>query len=383
MKNKIPKRIGIDARLFGTAQATGIGTYTEELISNLVKFDDFNQYVAFVLPEVAETFPFYAKNLKKWPVPYKHYTYSEQLLYPSVLKKARLDLIHYTNFNTPVFFTQVKSVVTVHDLTLWFFPGRKQKSWLRRVVYRQVMRQSCENATRIIAVSKGTKTDIVKYLGINADKIDVIYESAPKRYRDKVEPKRLEAIKAKHNISRPYFLYVGEWRPHKNLVRLIRAFATFKRQYQLDYQLVLVGKLDPFAPEIPETIKQLGLQDDVITTGYVADQDLPYFYAGAFAFIFPSLYEGFGIPPLEAMAAGVPVISSNASVMPEILGDAALFFNPKSLEDIAQAMYKLATTFRLQKELKDKGFQQIKKYSYTKMVKETLNTYRKALGEDI
>ena len=381
MKDKDTKRIGIDARLFGTAQATGIGTYTEELIANLISFDTHNQYVVFVLPEVATTFPFYAKNLKKWPVNYKHYTYSEQLFFPSVLKKAKLDLIHYTNFNTPVLFNMQKNVVTVHDLTLWFFPGRKQKSWLRRTVYRHVIRKSCENATRIIAVSKGTKADIIKYLDIKKEKIDVVYESAPKRYRETIDKKRLEMVKGKYNISRPYFLYVGEQRPHKNLVRLIRAFATFKRQYQLDYQLVLVGKIDSNAPEIPETIKHLGLQDDVITTGYIADKDLPYFYAGAFSFVFPSLYEGFGIPPLEAMAAGVPVISSNASVMPEILGDAALFFNPKNLEDMAQTMYKLATTYRLQKELRDKGFKQIKKYSYTKMVKETLEVYKKALGK--
>jgi glycosyltransferase involved in cell wall biosynthesis len=374
-------RIGIDARLFGTAHATGIGAYTEELIANLLTLDTENKYVAFVLPEVADTFPFYAKNLKKWPVNFRHYTYSEQVLYPAILTKAKLDLIHYTNFNTPVFFKNIKSVVTVHDLTLWFFPGRKQKSWLRRSVYKYVIRKSCENATRIIAVSKGTKADIVKYLGIDKGKVDVVYESAPKRYRDKIDAKRLEMVKGKYNISKPYFLYVGEQRPHKNLVRLIRAFATFKRQYQLDYQLVLVGKIDVHAPEIPETIKQLGLQDDVITTGYIADKDLPYFYAGAFSFVFPSLYEGFGIPPLEAMAAGIPVLSSNASVMPEILGDAALFFNPKNLEDMAQAMYKLATTYRLQKELRDKGFKQIKKYSYTKMVKETLEVYKKTLNE--
>lgn len=381
MKESDVKRIGIDARLFGTAQATGIGAYTEELIANLISFDKRNQYIVFVLPEVADTFPFYAKNLKKWPVNYKHYTYSEQLFYPFILKSAKLDLIHYTNFNTPVLFTTQKSVVTVHDLTLWFFLGRKQKSWLRRMIYRYVIRKSCENATRIIAVSKGTKVDIIKYLDINQDKIDVVYESAPKRYREKIDKKRLEMVKGKYNISKPYFLYVGEQRPHKNLVRLIRAFATFKRQYQLDYQLVLIGKINTKEPEIPETIKQLGLQDDVITTGYIADKDLPLFYAGAFAFVFPSLYEGFGIPPLEAMAAGIPVLSSNASVMPEILGDAALFFDPKNLENMAQTMYKLATTYRLQKELRDKGFKQIKKYSYTKMARETLDVYKKALDE--
>ena len=119
----------------------------------------------------------------------------------------------------------------------------------------------------------------------------------------------------------------------------------------------------------------------MILTGYVADSDLPYFYSEAEAFIFPSLYEGFGLPPLEAMASGIPVLSSNTSVMPEVLGEAALYFDPTNIEDIAQAMYKLATTFRLQKELRDKGFRQAKKYSFARVAKETLAVYRRALTE--
>lgn len=373
-------RIGIDARLFGTAQAAGIGTYAEELVGNLPKVDPDNNYTVFVTPDVADVFPFYYPNLTKVSVPYQHYTLSEQLFYPRLLAKFKPDLLHYTNFNTPVLFRRVKSIVTIHDLTLWLYPGRKHRSLFKRWVYRYIVAQSCRNASRIIAVSEGTKQDIIKRLAINPEKIDVVYEGVAPRMRHQPDSKQIEMVKAKYNISAPFFLYVGQWRTHKNLVRLIRAFAIFRRRYNLDYQLVLVGKKDPLAPEIPAIIKQLGLQDVVITTGYIADTDLPDFYAAAQAFVFPSLYEGFGLPPLEAMAQGTPVISSNASVMPEILGDAALYFDPLNLEDIAAKLYQFVTSFKLRHELAEAASRQVRKYSFTKMAKETLAVYQKVLS---
>lgn len=372
--------IGIDARLFGTAQAAGIGTYTEELVGNLIKVDPDNRYTTFVTPETAAVFPFYSPNLTKRAVPFRHYTIAEQLFYPKLLSRAGLDLIHYTNFNTPILFRQVPSIVTIHDLTLWFYPGRKHRSPLYRWAYRYIIKRSCMNAARIIAVSQGTKQDIIKYLGISPDQIDVIYEGVSPRLCAVVEPQRIEIIKTKYGISSPFFLYVGQWRAHKNLVRLIRAFAILRRRYNLDYQLVLVGKQDPLAPEVSDTIKQLGLQDSVITTGYIADTNLPDFYAAAEAFVFPSLYEGFGLPPLEAMARGTPVVSSNASVMPEVLGNAALYFDPLNIEDIAAKLYQFATSFRIKQELKERGPAQVRKYSFPRMAKETLAVYRRVLN---
>ena len=372
-------RIGIDARLFGTAQAAGIGTYTEELIGNLIKTDPDNHYTAFVTPETAAIFPFYSPNLTKTVVPYKHYTYAEQLFYPRVLKKSGLDLIHYTNFNSPVWLRGIKSVVTIHDLTLWFYPGRKNRSLFTKWIYRYVITKSCQNASRIIAVSEGTKRDIIKYLGVDPDRIDVIYEGVAPRIRYQADSSRIEMIKAKYGITAPFFLYVGQWRTHKNLVRLIRAFAILRRRYNLDHQLVLIGQRDKRSPEIPATIKQLGLQDAVITTGYVSDSTLPDFYSAAEAFVFPSLYEGFGLPPLEAMTQGTPVISSNVSVMPEILGNAALYFDPLDIEDIAAKLHQFATSYKLKHELKERAETQVRKYSFAKMARETLAVYRKVL----
>jgi len=339
-----------------------------------------DRFTVFTTPEIAQFFPFYSPNLEKKSVVYPHYSYGEQIFFPSVIRSSNLDLIHYTNFNTPVFFKPARSVVTIHDLTLWFFPGRKQRSWFRRMMYRFIIRRSCENATKIIAVSEASKADIVKYLGIDPAKVAVIYEAATNRINADADPKKIEAIKVRHDITRPFFMYVGAWRQHKNLVRLIRAFGVFRHRYGLDYQLVLAGRVDPMFPEIQATINQLNLQNHVVLAGYVADNDIGAFYAAAEAFVFPSLYEGFGLPPLEAMAAGTPVLSSNVSCMPEVLGDAALYFDPLDVEDMAAKMHDLATSYGLRRSLKDKGFSQAKKYSFARMAKETLALYQEILG---
>ena len=371
--------IGIDARLFGTAQAAGVGQYAEELVRYLVKHDTTNQYRVFVTADAATNFPIYAPNLTKSAVPFKHYTYSEQFLYPNTLKGAGLDLIHYTNFNSPIFFKQTKSIVTIHDLTLWFFPGRKQKGAFKQLLYRIVIRQACRNAHHIIAITEATKQDIVKLLKIDPAKITVVYEAASERYHQLIQPANLEQIKRKFNIAKPYFLYIGQWRAHKNVIRLIRAFALLRRRYQLDYQLVLGGKIDLVYPEVMSTIKELGLQDEVVLTGYISDDELPYLYNGAECFVFPSLYEGFGLPPLEAMACGTPVVSSNVSCMPEVLGDAAIYFDPLNVEDMAKAMAEVGKNYTLKRELKAKGLRQAKLYSFDRMAEETLAVYRKVL----
>ncbi|OGB74258.1 hypothetical protein A2V68_00630 [candidate division Kazan bacterium RBG_13_50_9] len=372
-------RIGIDARMFGTAHAAGIGQYAEELIGNVVRQDTDNQYRVFVAPAASVGFPIYGPNLEKVVASFRHYTYGEQFLYPAVLVKAGLDLIHYTNFNSPVFFTRIPSIVTIHDLTLWFFAGRTHRGWLKKALYRFVVRRACQNAKGIIAITKATRDDIVRVLGIPASKITVIYEAVAKRYRPISNPERLSALKHKFNIAKPYALYVGQWRDHKNLVRLIRAFGLLRRRYHLDYQLVLAGKIDNRYPQVPDTIRELGLKDEVVLAGYVADTDLPYLYNGAEFFVFPSLYEGFGLPPLEAMACGTPVVSSNVSCMPEVLGDAAYYFDPRKVEAMAKTMAEVAKSYALKRSLKLKGLRQVRQYSFEKMARQTIKLYHRVL----
>lgn len=373
-------RIGIDARLFGTALAVGIGRYTEELIRHLVELDKDNQYHIFLSESAASNFPIYAPNLSKTGVDFSHYSYSEQFKYPAVLKKTDLDLIHYTNFNSPIFFNLIPSVVTIHDLTLWFFPGRGQKSWFRRMVYRLVIKRTCQNAKYIIAITKKTKQDIVKLLDINPEKISIIYEAVPSNYKVISNDQKIKKLKHKFNISQPYAMYVGQWRDHKNIIRMIRAFSLLRRRYNIDYQLVMVGRMDNQYPQVQTTIKELGLTDHVVFTGYVPDSELPYIYNGAEFFVWPSLYEGFGLPPLEAMACGTPVVSSNASCMPEVLGDAAYYFDPLNVEAMAKNMADVAKSYALKRELKLKGLRQARKYSFEKSAKQTFKIYKRVLN---
>ena len=372
-------RIGIDARLFGTAQAVGIGQYTEELIRHLVTNDPDNQYWVFLSPKTLAGFPIYAPNLTKIKAAIPHYSWAEQWTYPQILRRANLDLIHYTNFNSPILWRSVPSVVTIHDLTLWSFAGRTHRSWWRRWVYRLVIKRACQNAAEIIAITEATKRDIVQMLAIDPNKITVIYESVAERYKPINNQDKLAEFQRRFGISKPYILYVGQWRQHKNVVRMIRAFHLLRRRYNLDYQLVLVGKIDQKCPEVLTTIKQLDLKAEVILTGYVPDADLPYIYNGADLFIFPSLYEGFGLPPLEAMACGTPVVSSRASCMPEVLGEAAHYFNPESVEDMVRAIAEVAKNYSLKQQLRAAGFKQVKKYSFDQMATETLKVYRRIL----
>lgn len=375
-------RIGIDARLFGTALAVGIGRYTEELIRHLIELDKDNQYHIFLSKSAASNFPIYAPNLSKTGVDFSHYSYSEQFKYPTILKRTHLDLIHYTNFNSPILFTKIPSVVTIHDLTLWFFPGRGQKSWFRRMVYRFVIKRTCQNAKHIIAITKKTKQDIIKLLNINPEKITIVYEAVPKNYKIISNDQKIKKLKHKFNISKPYTMYVGQWRDHKNVIKMIRAFSLFRRRYNIDYQLVMVGKVDDKYPQIKAIIKELELTNHVVFTGYVPDSELPYIYNGAEFFVWPSLYEGFGLPPLEAMACGTPVVSSNVSCMPEVLGDAAYYFNPLSVESIAKSMADMAQSYALKREFRLKGLRQAKKYSFEKSAKQTYKIYKQILNNE-
>ena len=372
---KKPLRIAIDARQLGSRKASGIGVITEELIKHLVVIDKFNQYTAITLKNARKSLPSEVSNLSNLVVSFLPQSIGEQLLYPLVLVREKYDLIHYTNFNSPIWLRGAKSIVTVHDLIPWLYPNSpRQRNWLYQRIYRYILKQSCSRASAIVVPSVGTKQDIIKHLKIDPDKINVIYEAVSQRFKDEMSVNDSTQLLSKYNIKSPYLLYVGQWRQHKNLINLIKAFSLFFKQHD-NYQLVIAGKRDPLAPEIIKTIKELNLEDDVIITGYVQDDDIADLYKLAKAFVFPSLYEGFGIPPLEAMASGVPVLSSNASVMPEILGDAALYFNPHDPQDIMRAMDKLVVSSELQATCISAGLKQVEKYSFHNMAKEILSLY--------
>jgi len=400
-------KVGIDARMLGYS---GIGRYTENLIREILQIDKKNQYVAFT-QKGRGRFMNYDLGFKKFINPKSKisnlkivevdapiYSFKEQYNFLKTVVKEKLDVMHFTHFNRPIFYNR-PSIITIHDLTPIYFPGKKRSSFVEQFAYRLVLKSALKKANRIIAVSNFTKKDILKNFSfLDEGKIAVIYEGIARFAED---PKQFVNHKSKFLNLKPYLLYVGVWREHKNLLGLIRAYeklkqnsnsiqywrkcrenefkkiASLKLEDLKNLKLVIVGKPDPYYPEVPEAAEKSPFKKDIILTGYVSDEELFLLYQNAAAFVFPSFYEGFGLPPLEAMSYGVPVVSSNAASLPEILGDAALYFDSKNTEEMADKIAQALFDGDLRKILVEKGKKQVLKYSWQKMAQETLKVYNK------
>jgi glycosyltransferase involved in cell wall biosynthesis len=253
-----------------------------------------------------------------------------QIFLPLQIRKYNLDLMHFTYFNVPIFY-RGKFIVTIHDLNF------SNVGFFKRLIYGIVLKSALKRAEKIIAISEFTKNGILKHYKINSDKIRVIHEGVSGETGSRPQN------------PKPYILYVGNDYAHKNLQRLKLAFAQIKKEYP-EYELILI-------------------------INFVSEQELDNLYRNASLFVFPSLYEGFGLPPLEAMQRGVPVVSSNASCMPEILGNAVIYFDPLDINDMAEKIKKVLADKNLREQLIQKGFVQVKKYSWQKMAEETRNIY--------
>lgn len=375
-------RIGIDCRMFST-HFTGIGRYTYELVKNLEHLSTTDteaskhQYILFLNDPEYSAFTPISPNFKKILVNAPHYSLKEQTTFLRILNKENIDLMHFTHFNVPLRYKK-PFVVTIHDLTHSIFPGRKMRGLPYRIAYKAVIKNAVMKAKKIIAVSENTKQDLIKMLQIPQEKITVIYEGTNAEYKRLSQQQKddaLTSLKKLYNISQPYLLYTGVHRYHKNLPRLIRAFDKVLEKYQ-NLQLVITGKEDPLYPEAKQEINRLHLQNKVIYTGLVSEDDLVALYNLSEAYVFPSLYEGFGLPILEAFACGTPVVASKVSSIPEVAGKGnAVFFDPENENDMAYAIISLLADKKLQAELIDRGFERIKDFSWEKMAKEILSVY--------
>lgn len=369
-------KIGIDARFYRSSTA-GIGRYTRGLLHNLAKIDQKNEYVIYITPEDNKEYDITAKNFKKVVIPIIHYSLSEQTKFLSILNKGNFDLVHFLNFNHPIFYRR-SFITTIHDLTMLLYPvGRSQKSWIRKAAFRKVMKHACLKSNYVIAVSKNTKKDIIKYFHADPKKIKVIYEAYDDIYHNQYAKSKLVNFRKRYNLTSPYILFVSQWRPHKGLPELIKAFEILKEKYKTSHQLVITGKPNKHFPEIGLAIRNSQFTEKMITPGFVPEADLPLFYNGATVFIFPSFYEGFGLGGLETMACGTPVASSNLSCMPEVFGQAAIYFNPHNIADMADKINTILTDKNLRRKIIAKGLTQAKKYSWRKMAYETLEIYKK------
>lgn len=370
-------RIGIDARFYGPI-GKGLGRYTQKLIEGLEKIDHSNQYFIFLRKENINEYQPKNANFTKILADYRWYTFSEQFLFLRVIKKQRLDLMHFPHFNVPILYTG-KFIVTIHDLILVHFPTirnttlhpvfYKFKYW----AYKLTIKNAILRSNRIIAVSRFTKRDLLaRYKRIPEEKIQVTYEASEDFCM--LSPNKDHEILARYGIIKPYLLYVGNAYPHKNLEKLVEAFQDIAKKRN-DTQLILVGGMDYFYKQLLDfTLKQKA--ERVIFPGFIPDYDLDVVFHNAQAYVFPSLYEGFGLPPLEAMSKGTPVVCSDHPCMKEVLGAAALYFDGRKKEEISRAMEIILDDDNIRNKLIANGYVQAKKYSWKNMAKDTLVIYQ-------
>lgn len=369
-------KIGIDARLFGTKHG-GIGRYTQELIKNLEKIDSSNEYVILLS---AEGFEFYHPQNPKFSkirADFKVYGILEQLLYPIFLSRQKLDLVHFTHFNAPIFYPG-RFIITIHDLIISHYPSSRATTLnplfykLKLLAYNYLVKRVTGRAQKIIAVSEFTKQDIIKLLKIPAEKIKVVYEGVD--LPQTVNLNKSQILES-FGLGDNFIIYVGSAYPHKNLEKLVFAFALV-RQKNPSVQLVLAGRINYFYLRLQEEIGSSNDLENIIFTDYLSDEQLAVLYQEAKAYIFPSLIEGFGLPPLEAQSYGLPVVSSNSSCLPEILGASAVYFDPQNISEMAEKINLILTDELLRQKLITAGYNNLKKYSWSLMAEEILEFYK-------
>ncbi|KKR58866.1 MAG: mannosyltransferase B-like protein [Candidatus Curtissbacteria bacterium GW2011_GWA1_40_47] len=387
-------RIGIDARFVGP-EGTGLGKYTEKLIENLAILDDNNQYVIFLRRSNWDWLRLKSKNFKKVLADIPWYSLKEQIKLPKIFSNQNLDLLHFTHFNVPVFY-RGKFIVTIHDLIHHRFRQESATTRnlyifkIKRFAYRHVINHAVKDSQKILTPSNFVKDEIVRTFRIDPAKIVVTYEAAEEEYFRTSSKFKVQSSKflEKYNINQPFIIYIGNAYPHKNLERLLQAFKILVHGSQSTVHriekhpwgerklhLILVCPRDIFWQRLKERIKNLGLEEGVVLTGYIPPKELSEVLRSAQAYVFPSLSEGFGIPGLNSMAAGLPAVCSNIPTLKEIYGDAALYFDPEDPKDISRKIQKVLTDTTTRSDLVVKGLEQVQKYSWLKMARETLKVY--------
>jgi len=372
--------IGIDAHAIGARQG-GNETYIANLIKSLAEIDGDNLYTIYLADAGAaaqwrESFATRYKNfsLRLLPPPTPLVRVPVYLTYE--LFRRPVDVLHVQYTAPP--FCRVPVVVTIHDLAF----ERMPETFTRRGSFqlKLTVRRTAKKAARIATVSEYSRQDLLDIYKLPPEKVVVTYNGVESSFTTQPSVQNeVEEIRRRFGISRDFLLAVGSLQPRKNLVRLIRAYARLRSERQ-DFrpQLVIVGRKLWLANEIFDEVKKQRWADDVILTGYVADEDLPALYRAARAFVYPSLFEGFGLPPLEAMACGTPVVTSDVSSLPEIAGDAALLIDPNDERALANALIEVVNNDRLRAELREKGIAQAKKFTWRDAAEKTLRLYQEA-----
>ncbi len=357
-------KIGIDVQTTHKHK-TGFGNYVNNLIFNLKKIDKNNQYLLLKPTD---------KNDLSTP---KRFIW-DQFLFPKKAKQSKVDILHQPCFSLPVFY-KGKKIITVHDLAIKYYP--KGISLPSRTFFSYWMPFTYKFADHIITISNYTKKDIIKFLGIPKNKITVIPLAVDHKLfnANRVSDIKVNKIKKKFSINSEYFFSISELHPRKNLEFLIRVFFDVSKTLN-DYKLVLAGKKNKYYDKLFNLANKLKIADKILFIGYVSEEEKIILYKNATIFLFPSYYEGFGLPPLEAMACGTPVISSNTSSLAEIIGNGGILISPTDRKGWVDSVKILATNIKYKKSIVRKAVNQAKKFSWKKCAQSTIQVYKKVLG---
>jgi alpha-1,3-rhamnosyl/mannosyltransferase len=369
--------IGIDARKLTDF---GIGTYITNLVRGLAEIDRENLYVLFVgqpgrdlLADLPENFRLVFEHA---PV----YSIREQMALSWKIERLRLDLYHSTHYVLPAF-VRCRVVVTIHDIIhlLYpeFLPNRLAFFYAQRMIHRSLTR-----GDRIITDSHNTKTDLMSYFDTDGRKIEVIYPGGADRFRDPLDRGTVGEVLDRHGIDRPYLLFVGNPKPHKNLDNVVRAFSRVVAADGFDGDLVCVGGRDQSQFRVAHRARRLGINDRVRLLGHVPDEDLPAIYQGATLFVYPTLYEGFGLPVAEAMASGVPVITSSTSSLREISEGFAELVDPMDVDQLAATITRCLADDELRDRLRRAGLERSESFRWRHTAERTLAVYQRTLASD-
>ena len=367
-------RIAIDARKL---RDYGIGTYIRNLVRNLARIDRTTDYVLIVQPADVEIASELGDNFRTVPDWSGNYSIREQFTVPLDLRREKVDLFHAPHYVLPPL-TPCKSVVTIHDCIHLRFP-QYLPNRLAYVYARSSMWVATHRAARVLTVSETSKRDILRYFRVPESRIDVIYNAIDERLGEAPTDAEVAQVRERYQLNDPFVLYAGNIKPHKNLERLIEAFNTLRRGGLENVKLLIIGDEISKYAALRHAVHKHKLHKHVRFFGFVPDKTLASLYRLASVFVFPSLYEGFGLPPLEAMAAGTPVITSNVSSLPEVVGDAAILIDPYDPDAIAEAMRRVLTDETLRADLREKGLARVQEFSWERSVHRVRAIYKEVI----
>jgi glycosyltransferase involved in cell wall biosynthesis len=368
-------RIGIDARKL---HDFGIGTYIRNLLRQLARLDRRTEFVLFCRPADAPTLAALGENFRPVVENAGNYSVAEQIRIPLAVRREGVTLFHAPHYVLPPL-VPCKSVVTIHDCVHLIFP-QYLPNRLALAYARTSIALASRRATRIMTVSEASKRDIVRLFGTDPDKISVISNAYDERFG--VEPREEDVIRVRerYQLHDEFVLYAGNVKPHKNLERLIDAFDIVRKRGLDHLKLVLIGDEISKYAALRRAVHQHQLHKYVRFLGYLPEETLAVMYRLAGVFVFPSLYEGFGLPPLEAMASGTPVVTSNVSSLPEVAGDAAMLVDPYDPHSIADGVHRVLTDEALRRDLRRKGVARARQFSWEASVRRVHDIYAEVDG---